>query len=185
MRNKTCFVKKILINYIINNYSNNSNYTNNSNNYNLTQDNIRKISSSGNNRMPMQSMQSIPKNIYNDKYQLNDDDKRKIKTIEQCILTCISASSLSSRIYNKFSGESSKDYRNMLVRRALLNVLKKQKEEGGLGAVSASRTFMDNSMQLAKVGYAKLSGRGGKQSKKGRSKKIKINKNKKSRKNKK
>lgn len=159
------------------NNSNNSNYSNNSNNYNLTQDNIRKISSSGNNGMPMQS---IPKNIYNDKYQLNDDDKRKIKTIEQCILTCISASSLSSRMYNKFSGESSKDYRNMLVRRALLNVLKKQKEERGLGAVSASQTFFDNSMQLARVGYAKISGRGGKQSKK-----MKINKNKKSRKNKK
>ena len=118
-----------------------------------------------------------PENVYNDKYVLNDDDRRKIKTIEQCIITCVSASSLSDRMYNKISGKSTKDYRNMLIRRALLNVLKRQKREG-LGAVSATNTFVNNTSQLFKVGYAKITGRGGKQNKKGR----KSRKTKKSRK---
>ena len=95
--------------------------------------------------------------IYNDKYVLNDDDKRKVATIDRCIMTCVSASSLPDRMFNKFSGKSTKDYRNMLIRRALLSVLKRQKEEGGLGSVSASQTFIDNTKQLGKVGYAQFS----------------------------
>ena len=124
-----------------------------------------------------------PENVYNDKYVLNDDDRRKIKTIEQCIITCVSASSLSDRMYNKISGKSTKDYRNMLIRRALLNVLKRQKREG-LGAVSATNTFVNNTSQLFKVGYAKITGRGGKQNKKGR-KSRKTRKSRKSRKSRK
>ena len=113
-----------------------------------------------------------PENVYNDKYVLNDDDRRKIKTIEQCIITCVSASSLSDRMYNKISGKSTKDYRNMLIRRALLNVLKRQKREG-LGAVSATNTFVNNTSQLFKVGYAKITGRGGKQNKLKKQEKLK------------
>jgi len=139
-------------------------------------------------------------NFYGDKYVLNDDDKRKIKTIEQCIITCVSASSLPDRMYNKISGKSTKEYRNMLIRRALLNVLKKQKEEGGLGSVSASKTFVDNSKQLFSVGYAGLTnmgrslknsvnsfsrtGSGGEKNRKSK-KTRKPNKSKKSRKNRK
>lgn len=89
------------------------------------------------------------------KHHLNDDDRRKIRTIEQCLLSCISAFSIPDRLAHSLykPNGSTKAQREMLIKIALQNVLKKQKTDG-LGSVSASRTAVNNARQMLNVGSA-------------------------------
>ena len=139
-----------------------------SQNSGLNQPLLRQTSNTqfSNNPKPLQNIPSSqPKRFYtsSDDYYLDDDDKRKVKTIEQCILSCASAFSIPERMSNKFSNKmnrnsniSNKDYRSMLIRRALLNVLEKEKREG-LGNVSLTKIGVDNAKQFYNVGRSMAS----------------------------